>query len=126
MLARPGFDYNQKYIPHGYIELCIPPKGDQFAMPHNYLHIWPRGEFMMIALPNQDKTWTVTLFMPFKIFESLQTPESILKFFSEHFPDSIPLIGEKRLIGDFLKLKPQSLLAIKVNAQIILFLRVRV
>ena len=33
-------------------------------MPPNYLHIWPRGKFMMIALPNQDKTFTVTLFMP--------------------------------------------------------------
>lgn len=118
MLARPGFDYNQKYIEHGYIELCIPPKGDQFAMPHNYLHIWPRGEFMMIALPNQDKTWTVTLFMPFKIFESLETPDNILQFFRKHFPDSIPLIGEKRLIADVLKLKPQSLLAIKVDFQL--------
>ena len=37
---------------------------DDFAMPANYLHIWPRGHFMMIALPNQDKSFTVTLFMP--------------------------------------------------------------
>ena len=36
----------------------------QFAMPENYLHIWPRGQFMMIGLPNQDKSFTMTLFMP--------------------------------------------------------------
>ena len=50
-------------------------------MPHNYLHIWPRGQYMMIALPNQDKSWTVTLFMPFKIFSKLDTPEVLLEFF---------------------------------------------
>lgn len=50
-------------------------------MPANYLHIWPRGQYMMIALPNQDKSWTVTLFMPFEIFNSLDTPETLLDFF---------------------------------------------
>lgn len=50
-------------------------------MPPNYLHIWPRGQYMMIALPNQDKSWTVTLFMPFGIFNSLDTPEVLLDFF---------------------------------------------
>lgn len=50
-------------------------------MPKNYLHIWPRGEFMMIALPNQDKSWTVTLFMPFEIFDSLTSPSKLIDFF---------------------------------------------
>jgi kynurenine 3-monooxygenase len=40
-----------------------------FAMPPNYLHIWPRGQFMLIALPNQDKSFTVTLFMPTQKYE---------------------------------------------------------
>ncbi len=65
LMRRSGFDYSQTYIPHQYLELCIPATDDDdFAMPPNYLHIWPRGQFMMIALPNQDKTFTVTLFMP--------------------------------------------------------------
>jgi len=82
MLQQHGFNFSQTYIEHRYIELCIPPKNNnEFAMPHNYLHIWPRGKFMMIALPNQDKTFTVTLFMPFTNFEKLETPEEIVNFF---------------------------------------------
>lgn len=82
-------------------------------MPHNYLHIWPRGEFMMIALPNQDRTWTVTLFMPFKNFETIKTDDDLLEFFGNYFPDSISLIGEERLIKDFFKIRPQYLVAVK-------------
>ncbi|KAG0727088.1 Kynurenine 3-monooxygenase [Chionoecetes opilio] len=82
MLKRPHFNYKQEYIPHGYMELCIPATPDgEFAMPPNYLHIWPRGHYMMIALPNQDKSWTVTLFMPFNIFHTLTTPEILIDFF---------------------------------------------
>lgn len=116
MITRPGFDFSQTYIEHGYLELCIPPtaSGD-FAMPHNYLHIWPRGKFMMIALPNQDRSWTVTLFMPFANFEMLKTSTDLLEFFRKYFPDSIELIGEEKLMKDFFKIKPQSLVMIKVR-----------
>jgi kynurenine 3-monooxygenase len=89
------FDYSQQYLSHGYIELCIPPKPDgQFAMEVNYLHIWPRGSFMMIALPNLDHSYTVNLFMPFPYYESVKTEEDLIHFFNQYFPDSIPLIGE--------------------------------
>lgn len=89
------FNYSQEYIEHGYIELSIPPKpnGD-YAMEINYLHIWPRGSFMMIALPNLDHSFTVTLFMPFSNYESIKDREDLLKFFNQYFPDSISLIGE--------------------------------
>lgn len=69
----------------------------------------------MIALPNQDKTWTVTLFMPFSNFKEIQTYNSLLQFFGEHFPDAIDLIGEKRLLNDFFKATPQHLVSVKVN-----------
>lgn len=85
-------------------------------MPPNYLHIWPRGEFMMIALPNQDKTWTVTLFMPFEKFNSIKTHADLLDFFEQYFPDAIALIGRKRLINDFFRATPQHLVSIKVFA----------
>lgn len=88
----------------------------QFAMPKNYLHIWPRGKFMMIALPNQDSSWTVTLFMPFQNFEKLRTAAELLEFFEENFPDAIPLIGEKRLVNDYFRAIPQHLVSIKVRA----------
>ncbi|CAB3251823.1 unnamed protein product [Arctia plantaginis] len=114
MMKQPLFDYSQKYIEHGYIELCIPAaENGSFQMPANYLHIWPRGEFMMIALPNQDCSWTVTLFMPFTNFQNLDTPKKLLGFFNKNFPDSIPLIGEKKLIEDFFAGSPSPLVAIK-------------
>ena len=79
-------DYSQKYIEHGYLELCIPPtKSGDYAMEPNHLHIWPRGEFMMIALPNLDRSFTVTLFMQFKIFERLTDETKLLNFFEKYF-----------------------------------------
>lgn len=82
-------------------------------MPENYLHIWPRGKFMMIALPNQDRTWTVTLFMPFENFDSIKSSDELLKFFGAFFPDAISLIGEERLVKDFFKIPAQYLMAVK-------------
>lgn len=87
---------------------------NQFQMPANYLHIWPRGEFMMIALPNQDCSWTVTLFMPFTNFQNLDTEDKLIEFFEKYFPDSIPLIGKTKLIEDFFGGKPSPLVAVKV------------
>ena len=66
----------------------------QFNMEVNYLHIWPRNEFMMIALPNtEDQSFVVTMFMPFNMFEALDSEEKLVQFFEETFPDSIPLLG---------------------------------
>lgn len=88
------FNYEQYYIPHGYKELTIPATKDgDFAIAPNALHIWPRGQYMLIALPNLDKSFTCTLFFPFEgqpSFESLQTPQQVLNFFRNTFPDSLP------------------------------------
>jgi len=66
----------------------------QFAMETNYLHIWPREEFMLIALPNvEDNSFVLTLFMPFVIFDSLKTDNDVLSFFRDKFPDALQLIG---------------------------------
>ncbi|XP_072123133.1 kynurenine 3-monooxygenase isoform X2 [Mobula birostris] len=51
-MRQTRFDYSHVYIPHGYMELTMPPKNDDFVMEPNFLHIWPRNTFMMIALPN--------------------------------------------------------------------------
>ncbi|XP_063884132.1 kynurenine 3-monooxygenase-like [Scylla paramamosain] len=116
MLKRAHFNYKQEYIPHGYMELCIPATPDgEFAMPPNYLHIWPRGNYMMIALPNQDRSWTVTLFMPFEIFGTLTTPEELLSFFQTNYPDAIPLIGREKLINDFFSNKPLPMISVKCS-----------
>lgn len=63
-------------------------------MEVNFLHVWPRNDFMMIALPNLDLTFTTTLLMPFELFDSLKTEKLLLEFFYEKFPDAVPLLGE--------------------------------
>jgi len=66
----------------------------QFAMETNYLHIWPREEFMMIALPNvSDNSFVLTLFMPFAMYETLTDDQKVLAFFEKTFPDAVELIG---------------------------------
>ncbi len=96
MLHDKPIDYNQTYISSYYLELRIPPrKSDgEFALPINYLHIWPRGDFMLIALPNQDKSFTCTLFMPNEIFETLHKEDDVIKFFEKYFNNTIDLIGK--------------------------------
>lgn len=99
------FDYSQHYLEHGYKELTIPaakdipgfdgPDYNGFAMEPNALHIWPRGGYMMIALPNQDRTFTCTCFWPFRgdiSFEAIKTGDDIVPFFQKHFPDAVPLM----------------------------------
>ena len=61
MMKRPRFNYSQTYIPHSYMELCIPPRDDDFAMPPNFLHIWPRGQFMMIG--NDQQAEEINIFL---------------------------------------------------------------
>lgn len=92
------FNYTQAYLDHGYKELYIPANADgTHKMEKNCLHIWPRGEFMMIALPNLDGSFTCTLFFPMKgevSFESLKTEQDVLNFFEKTFPDAIPLMPD--------------------------------
>ncbi|XP_056291949.1 kynurenine 3-monooxygenase [Pseudoliparis swirei] len=115
-MRRSRFDFSQTYIPHGYMELTIPPAaGGEFAMKPNHLHIWPRNTFMMIALPNLDKTFTCTLFMPFEDFEKITTGDEVIDFFQQFFPDAIPLIGVDALQRDFFRLPGQPMVSIKCS-----------
>jgi kynurenine 3-monooxygenase len=115
MLSTDRFDYSQSYLEHGYKELTIPPNADNdFAMETNALHIWPRGHFMLIALPNMDKSFTCTLFFPFEgepSFAALNTKEKMLKFFKETFPDAVPLMPT--LEEDFFNNPTSSLVTVK-------------
>jgi len=87
------FNFSQMYLDHAYKELAMPPDATgEYRMPSNGLHIWPRGSFMLIALPNLDKTFTVTLFMPWRNFKKIKTKEQVREFFTKWFPDAVPLI----------------------------------
>lgn len=96
MQMRDRFDMSQEYLPHGYKELTIPPTGDgDFALEPHALHIWPRGGFMMIALPNADRSFTCTLFRPHEGLHSaaeVNTPAEADLFFERHFADAHALM----------------------------------
>jgi kynurenine 3-monooxygenase len=97
MTGTDRFDYSQTYLEHGYKELTILPVNGEFAMEENALHIWPRGGYMLIALPNLDKTFTCTLFFPFEgkeSFAALDTVEKARAFFERVFPDALALMPE--------------------------------
>ena len=105
MLRQGRIDFSRKYIGHGYKELCIPPKIGSDGKPafalddHEGLHIWPRGAFMMIALPNPDFSFTATLFAPYHGddgFDSVDPEDHVAvnAYFNKHFPDLVPLIPD--------------------------------
>lgn len=101
-IIRKSFDGTDTFggietlLKHGYKELSIPAgTGGRFALEKNALHIWPRGGFMLIALPNPGGDFTLTLFLP-NIgeisFEALHDETSVVRFFETYFPDVMPLI----------------------------------
>ncbi|MCK0180401.1 FAD-dependent monooxygenase [Flavobacteriaceae bacterium S0862] len=98
------FSFSQNYLTHGYKELSIlPTKEGGYKTYKNALHIWPRGEFMLIALPNLDGSFTVTLFLHHSEgeyhFGNLTTPEIVTEFFQKEFPDALELMPN--LVDDF-------------------------
>ncbi len=109
------FNYSISDLDHGYKELVITPNANgDFAMNSDTLHIWPRGNFMLIALPNLDKTFTCTLFFPFKgeySFETIDNKEKMLKFFHEMFADAVPLMPT--LVEDYFANPASSLPTIR-------------
>ncbi len=98
MSRQDRFQFSQYYIDHGYKELLIPANNDGSHKIEKYaLHIWPRGNFMLIALPNLDGSYTCTLFSPFEgedSFKELNTPKKVTTFFNKVFKDFAPLIPD--------------------------------
>ncbi len=111
MQRQSMFNYSQEFIHVGYKELNIPANPDgSHKLDKNALHIWPRGEFMLMALPNLDGSFTCTLFMPHEgknSFENLKDKETLEAFFANHFPDTKEVIPN--LVEDFFK-NPTSFL----------------
>lgn len=91
MMKTDRFDFSQSYLEHGYKEIAMPPDAEGgFAIDPEALHIWPRGHFMLMALPNPDKTFTCTLFAPFlgpDGFSEIPDAQSARAYFDSHFPD---------------------------------------
>ncbi len=114
-LQHDRFQYQQHYIDFGYKELTIPAGNNgEFLMEKNALHIWPRGNYMLIALPNIDGSFTCTLFFPFEgepSFASLDTKEKVETFFKTTFADAYHLMPT--LVHDFFTNPVSSLVTVK-------------
>jgi kynurenine 3-monooxygenase len=115
MQTTGGFEYSQSYLTHGYKELTIPPAASGgWRIDKNALHIWPREDFMMIALPNLDGSFTCTLFMPYEgevSFDALHDAADVRAFFERWFPDAIPHLP--RLEEEFFENPTGSLVTIR-------------
>ena len=98
MLRLNRFNFSQEYLNYGYKELTIPAgPGGKHVLEVNALHIWPRGTYMLIALPNIDGTFACILFLPFEgadSFERLTTKADVQEFFQVRFPDVVPLMPD--------------------------------
>lgn len=98
LMQATRMNYSQDYLEHGYKELTIPPGADgSFRLEPNALHIWPRGGYMMIALPNLDRSFTCTLFLPYygsPGFDQLTSRPKVTAFFGTTFPDAVPLLPD--------------------------------
>jgi kynurenine 3-monooxygenase len=109
------FNLSQSYIEHGYKELTIPAgKNGEHLLHKNALHIWPRKNFMLIALPNLDGSFTCTLFFQFDgpvSFSAIKSDADIENFFREYFPDAIPLMPSYK--EDFSRNPIASLVTVK-------------
>jgi 2-polyprenyl-6-methoxyphenol hydroxylase-like FAD-dependent oxidoreductase len=122
---------SQEYIPHGYAELKMPPTpAGEHALIHTLrdsglaesfdhgLHVWPRGNFMLLAQPNVDRSYTTSLFMPLisensdqSSFQHLRAAEDVSTFFQRHFADAAKCLPQ--MVADFLAAPPSSLRTLK-------------
>jgi kynurenine 3-monooxygenase len=115
MQRQSMFNYSQEFLDIGYKELNIPANADgTHKLDKHSLHIWPRGKYMLMALPNLDGSFTCTFFMPFEgenSFESLKTIDDVTSFFTKNLPDTIDVIP--KLAEDFFKNPTSTLVTMK-------------
>lgn len=112
------FNFSQQYEDYGYKELTIPAAdGGGFRIEKNALHIWPRGAYMMIALPNVEGDFTCTLFMSDSKgspnLRDLDSGEKIRRFFEEVMPDAVP--NMPNVVEEYLHNPIGSLLTVKCS-----------
>jgi kynurenine 3-monooxygenase len=115
MQRQSMFNYSQEFLEIGYKELHIPANADgTYKLDENSLHIWPRGNFMLMALANLDGSFTCTLFMPHdgeNSFSSIKNVEHLKSFFTLNFPDTQEVMPN--LIEDFFKNPTSYLVTMK-------------
>ena len=118
MMKYAQMNYTQEYIDCLWCEFTIPPsESDDFRISPNHLHIWPAGNFMFIALPSLDKSFTCTLFGPTSLFSKLgNDSKELLALFRDRFPGVVPdLISKDDLQLQFIKNPHLPLINIKCS-----------
>eukprot|EP00835_Amoeboradix_gromovi_P002988 NODE_184_length_15718_cov_0.161342.p2 type:complete len:435 gc:universal NODE_184_length_15718_cov_0.161342:10896-12200(+) len=115
MMRKMAMNYQQHYIDHLYTEIKVLPKNGDYVWNPNCLHIWPKLEYMLIALPNMDKSFTATLFMDEDRFKSLKSSSDIISFFQLNFPDFINTVGPENVVNEVLKNPQSRLVSIKCS-----------
>ncbi len=85
-------EYKVEPLGTDYKEMTMPMKNGKFAMDEHALHIWPRGNHMMMGLPDREGSFTMTLYMPKEWFEDFKSPEAFQNYFNKYYPDAIPLM----------------------------------
>lgn len=117
MLKLQRFNFSQQYLDYGYKELTIPAGPDgRHVFERHALHIWPRGTFMLIALPNIDGTFGCILFLPFEggpSFAALEDESKVLSFFAAEFPDALRMMPH--LIDNFFTNPTGAMVTIKCS-----------
>ncbi|GAA5990151.1 hypothetical protein JCM10908_005846 [Rhodotorula pacifica] len=126
--SRLRFDYRQYYAKHSYLELSIPAgPNDTFLLEPNYLHIWPRGEFMLIALANLDKSFTLTLFAHDSTFSAIDAQlassdfssskglNPVVELFRTEFPDALEHMGEEALLRSWKENPKDGLITVECS-----------
>ena len=115
MLKSGRFDYSQQYLEYGYKELTIPAGSrGEYVLEPNALHIWPRGAYMLIALPNIDGSFACILFLPYAGSESfgvLDSRERVKEFFEQRFPDAAAVMPD--LADEFFENPTGSMVTIR-------------
>jgi kynurenine 3-monooxygenase len=117
MLKMSHFNFSRQYLDYAYKELTIPAgPGGKHVLETNALHIWPRGNYMLIALPNVDGTFACILFLPFDgpdSFAQLTAHSEVVEFFGSRFPDAISLMPN--LADNFFTNPAGSMVTIKCS-----------
>ena len=111
------FNFSQQYWEQGYLELNIPATADgKWALEKNVIHIWPRGNYMLIGFPNRDGSFTCALHIPFEgelSYASLRTENDLLTFFTSAFPDVVDRIPN--LVENFFSRKLNSMITVRCD-----------
>ncbi|KAJ6508495.1 FAD/NAD-binding domain-containing protein [Mycena sanguinolenta] len=120
LMAAVRMEYSQQYLSHEYVEIKLPPGVDAsghstFLLDPDHLHVWPRGSFTLVAMPNKNKSFTCALFAPKTIFDDLQDPDPLILFFKTHFPDLLSLLGEKQLVLELQRNPRSQMITTKTN-----------